>query len=74
MNLSPAMQRYLDYIQQLEAQGTRLVEFPCPACAEGILAPAAAPCEVIDTLTDCPYCGTLFLMISESDRARGMLV
>ncbi len=74
MNLSPAMHLYLDFIQHLTAQGTRLVEFPYPAIGEGILTPAAAPCEVIDTLTDCPYCGTLFLMISESDRARGMLM
>lgn len=72
MTTSPGMQNYIQHIEHLKAAGTRLIEFDCPLCQQTLQAPALAPGETCDTLTDCPHCSRLFLLITEGEKARGL--
>lgn len=65
-------QQYLRHLQQLRAEGRRLIAFACPCCGQSIETGAAVPGESWDTLTDCPHCGEVFLMITEGNSARGV--
>lgn len=72
MSTTPGMQNYLSQLEQLKAEGCQLVTLNCPCCERPIETAAAPPGETWDTLTDCPHCESVFLLITEGPRARGV--
>ena len=72
MSATPGMQNHLRHLEQLKAEGHPLTTLPCPCCEQSIETAAAQPGEVWDTLTDCPHCEAVFLLITEGQRARGV--
>lgn len=72
MTTSPGMQNYIQHIERLTTEGACLIEFDCPLCKTKLKTPALAPGETCDTLTDCPHCSRMFLLITEADKARGL--
>lgn len=72
MTRSSGMQNYIQYIEGLKAAGTRLAQLNCPLCQQSLQTPTVPAGEVCDTLTDCPHCGRMFLLITEGEDARGV--
>ena len=59
-------EKYIRWLNGLKAKKVVLITFPCPHCRMGIETLPAPRHEVLDSLTSCPFCESVFMkMVSE---------
>lgn len=68
-----AVAEYNAYIERLNANGIALASFQCPACEHEMLTQATDHGEQWDSLSICPYCGSIFLKITRGDKVEARL-
>lgn len=65
--LSP-IRMYLLHVQALVGNGAKTIAYSCPACNHELITQAAGKSEVWDSISTCPYCGKVYLKVTNHDR------
>lgn len=58
---------YQLHIQTLHNSGTKTLTYSCPACKQDLITRAAGEGEVWDTFATCPYCGKVYLKVTNGN-------
>lgn len=66
-------QKHDEFIARLKAQGTKILEFKCPACGKKIETQAAPKGDTWDSLSNCPHCEALYMKIVTNKKAVGQI-
>lgn len=56
-------QKYQAFILRCKASGTPLLRFTCPQCSNDIETPAAPHGDEWDSISTCPFCGTVYMKV-----------
>lgn len=57
------LQRHRDYIRRARAGGANIHPYRAPCCGKDLETTAPKDAQVWDSLTNCPYCGKLFMKV-----------
>ncbi len=73
MSLREMAAVHAGYIASLQVRGLQVLTFDAPCCGEPIETRAAPRGQQWDTLSMCHHCGALFMKITTSTKAVGLI-